>query len=119
MSEPSWKCSRCGWETNDLPANNKCARCMTWLEAVPCIPALPGVTVNEPPSSGTVGTTGSFSYYYKPPERSPADVIVRQTVELGSVRGDGETSCTIRGGAGMFVGTLPKGLWRLYLERVE
>lgn len=39
--------------------------------------------------------------------------------ELGSVRGDGESSCTIRNGALMFIGTLPKGLWRLYLERVE
>lgn len=88
MSEPSWKCPRCGWETNELPSNHKCARCM---------------------------------YYYnncKPPERSPSDVIVRQTIELGSVRGNGEASCTIRSGAGMFVGTLPKGLWRLYMERV-
>jgi hypothetical protein len=45
-------------------------------------------------------------------------VAVGSRIDVGSFRSDGESTCTLKTGSIMVVAQLPKGMWRVVLERI-
>ena len=53
-----------------------------------------------------------------PEERETRTVVINARIDVGSFRSDGESTCTLKTGSVMVVAQLPKGLWRVVLERI-